>query len=67
MELIIEKIIEDIEEQLFSKGNFVALTNADVSEHERGRILGQIEILNKLKMELEIDQKRRLDDQPGSI
>lgn len=67
MELIIEKIIEDIEEQLFSKGNFVALTNAEVSEHERGRILGQIEILNKLKMELEIDQKRRLDDQPSSI
>jgi hypothetical protein len=67
MELIIEKIIEDIEEQLFSRGNFVALTNAEVSEHERGRILGQIEILNKLKMELEIDQKRRLDDQPSSI
>jgi hypothetical protein len=67
MELVIEKIIEEIEEQLFSRGNFIALTNSEVSEHERGRILGQIEIINKLKMELEIDHKRRSDDKSSSI
>lgn len=53
MENITLKILEEIEETLFSKGNVVTLTDPAITEHERGRILGMIQMVQKIRMELE--------------
>lgn len=53
----IKDVIEKIEEILFSKGMVIQLSNSDVTDYERGRIYGQIEMLNKIKMQLETNDE----------
>lgn len=51
MEVILEKTINELEEKLFSKGVTLSLLEENVSEYERGRLYGQIQMLTKLRQE----------------
>lgn len=51
MEASVEKIINELEEKLFSKGVTLSLLEEKVSEYDRGRLFGQVQMLTKLRQE----------------
>ena len=58
----IKEVLDRLEEMLFSKGMVVQLCDSEVTDYERGRIYGQIEMLNKIKLNLENN-----DDEDSSL
>jgi len=51
------KALEEEESRLFNKTTVLQLSTKDVSEFKRGKISGQIELLNRLKKRLQNDTK----------
>lgn len=52
-----KEVIDKLEELLFSKSMVLQLADSDVTDYERGRIYGQIEMLNKIKIQLETNDE----------
>lgn len=54
----IHKILDDIESNLYSKSNFIHLTSKETSDYEKGKEQGKLEIITKIRMELEGNAKK---------
>ena len=58
----IKDIIDKIEELLYSKSMVIQLADYEVSDYDRGRIYGQIEMMNKIKMLAEGNDEEEPED-----